>query len=325
MSTLTVSDIPLDTTPPAQRLRRTAAAVRVHFTWWGTHKSLSPSQKEQAGAAYSADARLLTAGKKLLDTRHEAFRELTSVRTRLTSYWRGLTLPYTEPGVRLIRQGDVEAFVPKMRGFRDELTEAERGLARVFGQVKEDARGRLGTLYDPADYPAEVRGLFTVEWDFPSVEPPAYLLRIAPEVYREEQERVARRFEEAVRLAEEAFVSEFAGVVAHLAERLAPDEAGERKVFRDSAVQNLLDFFERFRRLNVRSSEELDALVDQAQQLVRGVTPQRLRDNDELRERVTSDLARVQFQLDGMLVNQPRRRIVRAAPSQNGGGHAAGG
>jgi hypothetical protein len=30
-----------------------------------------------------------------------------------------------------------------------------------------------------------------------SVEPPVYLLRIAPEVYREEQERVAHRFEEA--------------------------------------------------------------------------------------------------------------------------------
>src|SRR5262249_33892182 len=148
-----------------------------------------------------------------------------------------------------------------------------------YGAIKKDAQDRLGTLYDEADYPADLTGLFAVAWDFPSVEPPAYLMRVAPEVYAQEQERVARRFEEAVRLAEEAFVSEFAQVVAHLAERLAPDAEGERKVFRDSAVTNLLDFFERFRRLNVRSSEELDALVDQAQQLVRNVTPQRLRNN----------------------------------------------
>jgi hypothetical protein len=53
MSTLTVSDLPLDTANPVQRLRRTAAAVRVHFTWWGTHKTLTAQQKEEVGAAYA--------------------------------------------------------------------------------------------------------------------------------------------------------------------------------------------------------------------------------------------------------------------------------
>jgi len=36
-------------------------------------------------------------------------------------------------------------------------------------------------------------------------------------------------------------------------------------VFRDSAVENLREFFERFRRLTIRSSPELDALVEQAE------------------------------------------------------------
>ena len=81
MSTLTVTDIPIDRGSPAQRLRRMAAAVRVHFTWWGTHKTLTNQQKEEVGIAHSADSRLLTAGKKLIDTRHNAFRKLTSLRT----------------------------------------------------------------------------------------------------------------------------------------------------------------------------------------------------------------------------------------------------
>src|SRR5438270_11756542 len=103
MSTAIVSDIPVDAPSPAQRLRRVAAAVRVHLTWWGTHKTLTARQKEEVGLAYDADARFLTAGKKLIDTRHEAFRKLTSVRTRTVQYWRGLALPYREAGVRLLR------------------------------------------------------------------------------------------------------------------------------------------------------------------------------------------------------------------------------
>src|SRR3954453_3906367 len=133
MTTLTIADIPLEPAAPA-RLRRTAAAVRLHFTWWGVHKTLTAQQKEEVGLTYAADARFLTAGKKLVDTRHEAFRILTSVRGRAVSYWRGLTLPYTEPGVRLIRQDDVEAFARAMEGFRQELSEAEAGLNAVYDQ-----------------------------------------------------------------------------------------------------------------------------------------------------------------------------------------------
>src|SRR4051794_10808060 len=102
--------------------------------------------------------------------------------------------------------------------------------------MKEDAERRLGRLYDPFDYPPEIQGLFAVEWDFPSVEPPNYLMRIAPEVYQQEQARVSERFEEAVRLAEQSFIDEFARLLSHLPERLANGEDGQRRIFRDSVL-----------------------------------------------------------------------------------------
>lgn len=324
MSTLTVSEVPLRADSAAQRLRQVAAAVRVHFTWWGVHRTLTLAQKEEVGATYGADTKFLTAGKKLVDIRHEAFRKLTSLRTRIVSYWRGLTLPYVEPGMRLIRQSDVEPFTLAMENFRDELLQAERELNEVYDQIKSDARQRLSRLYNPSDYPPEIRGLFQVEWDFPSVEPPSYLMQLNPEIYQQEQERVARRFEEAVRLAEQAFLEEFARLVTHLTERLTNAPDGQHKVFRDSAVGNLLEFFDRFKRLNIHSSDQLDRLVEQAQRAVRGIVPQSLRDSDSLREQVATQMGRVQTSLDSMLINRPRRRIVRAAPSTNGASHAHG-
>ena len=184
--------------------------------------------------------------------------------------------------------------------------------------MKADARRRLGRLFNPADYPPEVRGLFGVEWDFPSVEPPDYLSRLAPDIYRQEQERVAERFEEAVRLAEQAFVAEFARLVSHLTERLN-DSDGERRIFRDTVVTNLSEFFERFRQLNVRSNQDLDDLVGQAQQMVRDVTPQDLRDNDGLRQHVATrdgggaipsgrDDRRAAAAADHPVLTEPQRR-----------------
>ena len=307
---------------PAQHLRQTAAAVRVHFTWWGVHRTLTPQQKEEVGDVYGTEARLLSAGKKIIDVRHEAFRRLTAIRSGVVSYWRGLTLPYVEPGVRLIRQSEVESFVRHMEDFRNDLASAEGELDAVYDQIKADAHRRLGRLYDAADYPASIQGLFKVEWDFPSVEPPNYLMRLNPELYQQEQERVTRRFEEAVQLAEQAFLAEFNKLVAHLTERLSGGEDGAKKVFRDTAITNLVEFFERFRSLNVRSNVQLDQLVERAQEVVRGVDAQELRDSNNLRKQVAAQLSGVQSVLDGLMINRPRRQIIRGGSAKEGENNA---
>ena len=200
--------------------------------------------------------------------------------------------------------------------FHDELIQAEAELAAVYEEIKNDARRRLGRLYNSGDYPAEIRGLFNVEWDFPSVEPPSYLMHVNPQLYHQEQERITRRFQEAINLAEQAFVGEFADLVNHLTERLNTGPEGERKIFRDSVITNLTEFFGRFGQLNIHSSEQLDRLVEDAQQIVRGVVPQELRDNDGLRQHVATQFARVQANLDGMLVDRPRRSIIRNRSQQ---------
>ena len=198
-----------------------------------------------------------------------------------------------------------------MREFREELAEAVAALDRHYHELKRTARQRLGSLYNEADYPDSMRELFAVEWDYPSVEPPDYLQHMSPELYRQECQRIQNRFGEAVRLAEEAFTSELARLVSHLTERLSGTEDGKPKIFRDSAIGNLTEFFERFRELNVRSSEELDRLVADCQRVVRGVEPQDLRESQGLRQHVATELSRVQSVLDGLLVDRPRRNILR--------------
>ena len=306
-------------TTPAQRLRTTMAACRVRFVWFGVQKSLTAAQKTQAAEAFDADGAVLSAGKKLIDTRHTAFRAVTAVRTKITDYWRGLTLPFPEPGVRLIKQEKVDEFAATLADFKAELDDAVANLDRHFGELKTAAAERLGSLFNASDYPETMRGLFEVSFDFPNVEPPDYLVALSPDVYEQERARVAGRFEEAVQLAETAFLDEFARLVEHLTERTSgSNDDGTAKVFRESAVGNLVEFFTRFRELNVRSNPQLDALVEEAQRAVRGVAAQDLRDSGSLRQRVASQLGQVQSSLDTLLIDKPRRRILRQAAAAGG-------
>ena len=109
---------------PAQWLRETAAAVRVSFMWLGVRKTLTPEQKNQAAESFGAEGDFLSARKKLLDTKHTAYKAVTAVRGKIVAFWKSLTLPFPEAGVRLIRQHEVERFNQQMTDYRTELTDA---------------------------------------------------------------------------------------------------------------------------------------------------------------------------------------------------------
>jgi hypothetical protein len=296
---------------PAQTLRTTMAAVRVSLSWFGTRKTLTAEQKAEAAEPFGTDARFLSAGKRLLDTSHPAYKAVTAVRGKVIGYWKSLSLPYPEPGLRLIRQDRIDDFAAKMREFQEELAVAVANLDRRYSELKATARQRLGSLYNPSDYPSSLVGLFSIEFDFPSVEPPDYLRQLNPQLYEQECQRVQGRFDEAVRLAEEAFAAELSKLVSHLTERLSGTEDGQPRIFRDGVIENLTEFFQRFRALNVRSNEQLDRLVADAQGIIRGVQPQMLRDDAGLRQQVATEMSRVQSVLDGLLVDRPRRNILR--------------
>ena len=303
-----------DDRDPADRLREDAAAVRLHVSWPGLRRTLSAEQKEDAASPFDADSASLSASKKLLDTNHPALRAAAKVRHAAVSHWKSGSLPYPEAGVRLLPRADLPAFEVRMTALRGELAEAAADVDRHRDELVSRARRRLGDLFDPADYPPRLSPLFGLSWDLPAVEPPEYLRRLSPRLYERECGRVRQRFERAVELAERAFAQELAQLVEHLRDRLTGGEGGGPRVFRDSAVENLADFFARFRRLSVGGDEELSAVVAEAEGLMRGVEPVDLRANTGvgwLQDRVRDGLAGVAEALDPLLVDAPRRRVLR--------------
>ena len=215
--------------------------------------------------------------------------------------------------MRLIRQDTIDGFDAQMAELKDELEEAVMQLDEHYAELKSAARDRLGSLYDSRDYPDSLHGLFQVSWIFRLSSLPPICRNCGPTCTSRNASGSPpgsmRRYGSPSRLSWKSCSS----LVAHLTERLAGQADGKPKVFRDSAVNNLAEFFDRFKQLNVRSNEDLDALVDQCQGIVRGVQPQALRDNQLLRQQVATELGQVESLLDALLVDRPRRNILRRA------------
>ncbi|NDD52591.1 hypothetical protein EBZ39_01715 [bacterium] len=294
----------------ASELRQTMGAVKLSFSWLGTQRKLSDAQTKQAADTFHAATDLVTASKRLIDTKNTTYRVLTTLKSQASAYWRSMTLPYPQDGVRLIKQSDIGAFEDRMREYKEQLVAAAANLQLEYETIKTAAREKLGDLYNAADYPPSLEGVFDIRWEYPPVDPPNYLMTFNPELYQQEQQRVQHRFETAVVMAENAFAEQLQDMIAHLIERLTDEPDGTKKTFKASAIENFKEFSENFRRMNVRSNAQLDRLIEQATNIVSGVDVADLRKNTNLRQSLTQQMGEVKTALDNMITNAPRRRVL---------------
>jgi len=290
-------------------VRELTTASRVSFTWFGVTRTLEKADQARAAQTFDADRDSLRASKRLIPPR--LLRPLTTIRGRIRAYWLDHSLPFPSDGVRLMQRADVAGFDAAMREFAHALTVAARDLDAQ--EIRTDAHRRLGDLYDAADYPDDYGERFSVLWDWPSIEPPTYLFELAPAVYAAEKQRVAAQLDTAIAMAEAAFREEFGGLVQHLCECLTPATDGTRRIFRDSAITNVTEFFDRYRRMSIRSSTELDTMIADLEARISGVAPASLRTDDSLRTSLHADLGIASETLAAQVELEPTRRLRRAA------------
>jgi hypothetical protein len=228
-----------------------------------------------------------------------------------------MTLPFTEPGIRLIRRSQIALLDGRLKELRGELAEAARQLDAHYEELLRSARERLGTLFEASDYPPRLSDWFSMDWDYPSIQPPDYLRQLSPELYEQECRRVRARFEEAVQLAERAFMDEFARMVKKLCRQISGDQ-GRQRCYSAKVVGWNSSLFESFRDLHISSQPELDALVDRAQAVLAGIQPDEWDRCPDIRRQMAEELEQVSQSLEALMVDRPRRRLIRSHSVEEG-------
>lgn len=301
----------------AQKLKANMAAVRLSKSTWHLSRKLNHEQVTKAASEFQADPRFIGASKKLINPRTKKYRDCNAILGEARAYWKSVTIPFPEDGVRLIRRDHMAKFQETMNAFKAELLQAAQALQADYETIRGEAQQQLGELFNETDYPGDITDQFALKWEFPSIEPPAYLLEADPtgQLYAQQVALMEARLQESIALTEEAFTKTFHEMVTRLAERLkfgeVDPETGERKplVFHDSTVENLQAFFEQFKALNVGSSPDLDKLVEQAKQVIGDKAPGDIRKDVTLRQNMQVAMAELSGKLNQMMVARPIRQM----------------
>ena len=291
-------------------LRAKTSGVRVTIRRFGASKILTAEQTRRAAGEFDAEARMVKASKKLLDTNHKLYKAVTSVLSKVRSYWNLVSIEYPVRGVRLIRKSRIEEFETQMAEFQDQLSAALGELENHYQVLRDDQREALGELWNYSDYPATISQEFGFVWDYPAIEPPDMLKELHPDIWARQQAQVAAQFEQAAATMEAAFAEELQKLVVQLSEKLSAGPDEKKKCIGQDAFRKVSEFFAKFRQTSVTSSEQLDAIVTQAMGLLAGKDPKDVRKSDEVRTEIATGLAEVQQQLEALIVERPTRKIT---------------
>lgn len=265
--------------------------VRLKFSWIGIQRQLNSTDVETLATNLSSDPDLLVFKKYTIDTGRESYRKVASVKNKIRKEWIARTLPSLDFGVRLLPKDHVDYFHVTMQKLKEEFTEAVNVFDSEWDAIKEEMKVKLGSLYEESNYCFRPKDCMFFDWTYLTLSLPDSLKE---EVYRDELEKFRKRTEATIELIKLSFVSELSDLVNNLVERLSPDpETGEKRRFKAATVNNLKEFLERFRKLDCTNDEKLKEIIDEAERILSGVSPEKLRSDGDVRTRVREEFSRL--------------------------------
>ena len=278
--------------------------VQLSISKWGGVKKINDNQLAEMIDSHE----WLTATKKLVDP--ESLKPICKVGNAARTYLTSISLPFPIQGMVFIPKEMITRVDQRLEEFKGEFNQSVDTFLRDYDKLRETAMVYLGELFNEVDYPVRVEKKFSFAWRFIILDVPNGKSGIlSPEVYEREKEKFIQTMEEARSMAIESLREEFASMVERITERFSQNGDGKPKVFKNATVESFYDFFETFKERNIFQDEQLAQLVDRAQAVLRGVSPESIRTSDHLKETIRTGMAEIENAMSVALA-RPRRKIV---------------
>jgi hypothetical protein len=243
------------------------------------------------------------ANKNLIDRKKlEDIQSFISDSRKLIS---SFALPFPIKGIYFIPKDKVEEINSGLKELSDEMNIKVDEFAAQYSNYISEAKEELDEeLFNESDYPMNIKERFGIHWRFFEMTVPS---SITNEIKSEETKRFNDLMHQAKHEAVLALRGGFAEIVTHLTDTLSGKINGEEKRLRESSIDKVTEFFNEFQNKNVFQDSELESLIKKAKDVVAGVTPKDLRNDQSLTKLVNEELGKIRDELDSSTETIRRR------------------
>lgn len=216
--------------------------------------------------------------------RKEALDPMSKVEGAARAYLYKMTHAWGNNGERLLPTALFLDFSQTMQQFRNEFDGRVRDFIAEYPLLVQEARTRLGTLYDPADYPISIREKFS--FPAPAVTPvPSandFRVNLNAEYVDSIKADITQRMHELQKDSLKQCWQRVRVVVSKMTERLG----NEKSPIFDSLISNARELIDILPALNLTNDQELSDIATELQGIL--VPTDRLRNDKALRADVAA-------------------------------------
>jgi len=257
-----------------------------------------------------SDKGWIRVNKQLLDSKELKLVVALDQDLRKFMYSQSSPVEWISSGSYLIPLASLENITKSLNEYETKRQELITAFMAVYQRQVEEARERLKSNFDPNDYPEPraLRKQFSMDYRLISIGVPNEGT-IGRELYEREKAKSEKDWQDTSQTIQAALRGGFQGMIDHLNDRLTPGPDGKKKVFRDTAVTNILEFLDTFNNRNLTNDAQLEILVGQAKNLLSGVQVKDIRKDPLTSSRILDGFSKIKEQMDSMMVDKPSRKF----------------
>ena len=268
-------------------LQEKAMLAQLQISQWTgrkTDKKITGEVEQAHGAHDSGKFNKTLVDKALLDP-------ISKIAGRARDYHYTMTLPWSDSGPRLLPSALFMEYTTTFRSMKLEFEKAVNTMVSMYPIEVQSARNRLGTMYEPGDYPdpADMYMKFDIKVDFMPV-PAGEDFRV--DVSAEAQAELRASVTESIHTRQVAAVSatyeRIHEAVSKIEERLSKPDA----IFKDSLIHNAIQLCQVLDGLNITNDLQITAIAEDIRQNLL-MPPSAIRGSMTMRVVVASHASRI--------------------------------
>jgi len=284
MNALTVNFEPIITNVP--KVTSSIRLFEMSISVW-TGRKQDKAASASAALAHGADKRLLNTSKSLLGD----CAELDAVRkfaSNARNFVYNSTTAWGDLGQRFLPMAVFPKFHNEVTGLQVEFERLVGEFLSVYEYSRAQAQAKLGALFNADEYPSVevLRSKFKFVIAYPPVPEANIFDQINDEAERYLASEYAKHYTERINDTLKEVWDRVYDALKHMSERLDYQGGGakDKKIFRDSLLENIRELAAMLPSFNVTGDPRLSRLHMELDQVLLGVTPDALREDDGFRK-----------------------------------------
>jgi len=196
------------------------------------------------------------------------------------------TLPWSDTGLRLLPTSAFFQYQQTMTALQAEFDTLVEKFLQAYDWEITQAQVKLGDLFNPDEYPTtdRLREKFRFRTNYiPLPEVGDWRVDMEKETVQTLQDHYNSYYSGALNEAMKDVWERMHGALAKMSERLDYTDDANKKIFRDSLVDNVIDIIDLLRDFNVTGDTHMEAMRHKLEEAMRGVTPDALREDQSFR------------------------------------------